>query len=562
MSNEYQFKPHEQPIMVGSPANPDHPARRKLFYLLIGIFVGLTASFQNGLLVANLTQIQGQLGLTPAEGGWISVSYNMTNACITVLLYKIRQQFGMSLFSKITLFFLLAATSLQWLISSHLLDTPNIGIEPYYLEIVARGLSGMVASGMTILGLFYCLQGMPTVKRTSGLILGFGLVQFGIPLSRIISPYLAIDGQLENLFLFQFGLALICFGLINILELPPGNTEKVFEKLDFLSFAFFASGLAALAVILVQGRILWWTTPWLVYPLMIAIVGIGIALWIETHRKNPMLQVRWMRSRNIIAFMITGAVMRILLSEQNVGAAGLLANLGYGNDQLVTFYAVIMAASVLALVISIFSTNPMDLRRPVIFAVALIALGSWMDVGVSINSAPYMFYISQFLIAFAAVYFMGPLVFEGFLRAIASGPAYIISFSVIFGISQTVGGLAGAAAIQAFTTIRTQVHYADMVSSLNLGDPTFSAQISGTRSVLSNQTTDAAQANVAAMSQVLQGIQRQATVSAYSDLFFLMASFATFVTIILLINYFYNRYHKRNPLAKELAVIAKMRESK
>ena len=562
MSNEYQFKPHEQPIMVGSPANPDHPARRKIFYLFIGIFVGLTASFQNGLLVANLTQIQGQLGLTPAEGGWISVSYNMTNACITVLLYKIRQQFGMSLFSKITLSFLLAATSLQWLISSHLLDTPNISIEPYYLEIVARGLSGMVASGMTVLGLFYCLQGMPTVKRTSGLILGFGLVQFGIPLSRVISPYLAIDGQLENLFLFQFGLALICFGLINILELPPGNTEKVFEKLDFVSFGFFASGLAALAVVLVQGRILWWTTPWLVYPLMIAIVGISIALWIETHRKNPMLQVRWMRSRNIIAFMVTGAVMRILLSEQNVGAAGLLANLGYGNDQLVTFYAVIIAASALALIISIFSTNAMDLRRPVIFAVALIALGSWMDVGVSINSAPYTFYLSQFLIAFAAVYFMGPLVFEGFLRAIGSGPAYIISFSVIFGISQTVGGLAGAAAIQAFTTIRTQMHYADMVSSLNLGDPAFSAQVAGTRNVLSNQTTDAAQANIGAMSQVLQGIQRQATVAAYSDLFFLMACLATAVTIILLINYLYNRYHKRNPLAKELAVIAKMRETK
>lgn len=562
MSNEYQFKPHEQPIMVGSPANPDHPARRKVFYLLIGIFVGLTASFQNGLLVANLTQIQGEMGLTPVEGGWISVSYNMTNACITVLLYKIRQQFGMSLFSKITLFFLLAATSLQWLVSSHLLDTPNIQIEPYYLEIIARGLSGMVASGMTILGLFYCLQGMPTVKRTSGLILGFGLVQLGIPLSRVISPYLAIDGQIENLFLFQFGLALICFGLINILELPPGITEKVFEKLDFLSFAFFASGLAALAVVLVQGRILWWTTPWLSYPLMIAIVGIGTALWIETHRKNPMLQVRWMRSRNIIAFTITGAVMRILLSEQNVGAAGLLASLGYGRDQLITFYAVIIAASVLALVISIFSTNPMDLRRPVIFAVALIAIGSWMDTGVSINSAPYMFYFSQFLIAFAAVYFMGPLVFEGFLRAIASGPAYIISFSVIFGISQTVGGLAGAAAIQAFTTIRTQVHYADMVNSLNLGDPAFSAQVAGTRNMLSSQTTDTAQANITAVSQVLQNIQRQATVSAYSDLFFLMASLATTVMIILLINYFYNRYHKRNPLANELAVIAKMRETK
>lgn len=562
MSNEYQFKPHEQPFMVGSPATPDHPTRRKVFYLLIGIFIGITASFQNGLLVANLTQIQGEMGLTPVEGGWISVAYNMTNACITVLLYKIRQQFGMALFSKITLFSLLAATSLQWLVSSHLLDTSAIIIESYYLEIIARGLSGMVASAMTVLAIFYCLQGMPTAKRISGLILGFGLVQFGIPLSRIISPYLAVDGQLETLFLFELGLTLICFALINILELPPGNTEKVFEKLDFLSFAFFASGLAALAVFLVQGRIQWWTTPWLSYPLIISVVTISIALWIETHRKNPMLQVRWMRSRNIIAFMITGAVMRILLSEQNVGAAGLLANLGYGNDQLITFYAVILAASILALSISIFSTNALDLRRPVIFAVALIAVGAWLDTGVSLNSAPYMFYVSQFMIAFAAVYFMGPMVFEGMFRAIANGPAYIISFSVIFGISQTIGGLAGAAAIQAFTTIRTQMHYADMVSSLNLGDPALIAQVAGAGRMLSTQITDANQANTAAMGQVLQGIQRQATVAAYDDLFFLIASIATITTVILLINYLYHRYHKRNPLAKELAAIAKMREAK
>lgn len=562
MSNEYQFKPHEQPFMVGSPATPDHPTRRKVFYLLIGIFIGITASFQNGLLVANLTQIQGEMGLTPVEGGWISVAYNMTNACITVLLYKIRQQFGMALFSKITLFSLLAATSLQWLVSSHLLDTSAIIIEPYYLEIIARGLSGMVASAMTVLAIFYCLQGMPTAKRISGLILGFGLVQFGIPLSRIISPYLAVDGQLETLFLFELGLTLICFALINILELPPGNTEKVFEKLDFLSFAFFASGLAALAVFLVQGRIQWWTTPWLSYPLIIAVVTISIALWIETHRKNPMLQVRWMRSRNIIAFTITGAVMRILLSEQNVGAAGLLANLGYGNDQLITFYAVILAASVLALVISIFRTNAMDLRRPVIFAVALIAVGAWLDTDISLNSAPYMFYVSQFMIAFAAVYFMGPMVFEGMFRAIANGPAYIISFSVIFSISQTIGGLAGAAAIQAFTTIRTQIHYADMVGSLNLGDPALMAQVADAGRMLSTQITDANQANVAAMGQVLQSIQRQATVAAYADLFFLMATIASITTLILLLNYLYHRYHKRNPLAKELAAIAKMREAK
>lgn len=561
MSTEYQFKPHEQPFMLGSPATPDHPVRRKIMYLLIGIFIGLTASFQNGLLVANLTQIQGELGLTPVEGGWISVTYNMTNVCITVLLYKIRQQFGMSLFSKITLFFLLLATSMQWLVSSGLVATSiSQWLNPYYLEIIARGFGGVVASAMTVLAIFYCLQGMPTAKRISGLILGFGLVQFGIPLSRIISPYLAVDGQLENLFLFEFGLTLICFGLINLLELPPGNTEKVFEKLDILSFAFFASGLAALSVFLVQGRIQWWTTPWLSYPLIIAGVTISIALWIETHRKNPMLQVRWMRSRTIIAFMITGAALRILLSEQSVGAAGLLATLGYNNDQMIVFYAVILAASVLALTISIFRTSAMELRRPVIFAVALISLGAWMDTGISMDSAPYMFYTSQFLIAFAAIYFMGPMVFEGMFRAIANGPAYIISFSVIFSISQTIGGLAGAAAIQAFTTIRTRLHYADMVGSLNLGNPALANQVADARGALSSQMTDSTHASAAAMGQILQNIQRQATVSAYDDLFFLMGTIATVTTVILLISYLYYRYHKINPLGKELAAIAKMRE--
>lgn len=166
------------------------------------------------------------------------------------------------------------------------------------------------------------------------------------------------------------------------------------------------------------------------------------------------------------------------------------------------------------------------------------------------------------MIAFAAVYFMGPMVFEGMFRAIANGPAYIISFSVIFSISQTIGGLAGAAAIQAFTTIHTQMHYADMVGSLNLGDPALMAQVAGVRRMLSTQITDANQANVAAMGQVLQSIQRQATVAAYADLFFLMATIASITTLILLLNYLYHRYHKRNPLAKELAAIAKMREAK
>jgi hypothetical protein len=69
-------------------------------------------------------------------------------------------------------------------------------------------------------------------------------------------------------------------------------------------------------------------------------------------------------------------------------------------------------------------------------------------------------------------------------------------------------------------------------------------------------------ANPAPTPQILQGIKQQATVAAYSDLFFIIAVVSTITAIILSINYAYYRYKKLNPLAKELAALAKMREGK
>src|SRR3546814_4967391 len=94
----YVFKPHERPFMPGSPASPDHPVRRKIFYFLIGLYLAIVGGFQNGLLVANLTAMQGHLDLTPVDAGWVTVAYNMTNACMSILLYKSRQQFGIQRF--------------------------------------------------------------------------------------------------------------------------------------------------------------------------------------------------------------------------------------------------------------------------------------------------------------------------------------------------------------------------------------------------------------------------------------------------------------------------------
>src|SRR4051812_27664340 len=146
------------------------------------------------------------------------------------------------------------------------------------------------------------------------MIIGVGLGQVALPLARAISPLLLSNGSIETLYMFEFGLSLLCLGCVALLRLPPSDTVRVFEPLDALTFALLAPGIALLAGVLVQGRIVWWTTTWIGYALAASVVLIGSALLVEHHRASPMLNTRWIGSRNILRFAAAAAAMRVLLS--------------------------------------------------------------------------------------------------------------------------------------------------------------------------------------------------------------------------------------------------------
>jgi len=543
----YVFKPHERPFMPGSPASPDHPALRKAGYLLIGVYLALVGGFTNGLLIANLTTLQGHMGLTPAEGGWVTVAYNMTNACMSILLYKSRQQFGIQRFVRATMLALLLANFLQ------LFDAG------YRLELVARGVSGIAASGLSTLAAFYLMQGLPAKARIAGFLLGIGLGQVAIPLARAISPLLLFDGDVANLFVLQFALSLVAVGLVNMLQLPPGETIRSFEKLDLLTFPMLAVGVGLLCAFLVQGRILWWTTPWLGAALAASLLLIGIAFLIEHNRANPMLHTRWMGSRALLKFALTGALVRVLTSEQNFGATGLLSATGMVNDQLVSYYAVLTLATLAGALLSIARLDPTDLRRPILVSLAVIAVGAFLDTHSGLRTGPMNLYFSQAAIAFAAVYFMGPMLLEGLLRALSRGPAYMVSFLALFSLSQTLGGLAGVAALSAFHTIRTKAHLMVLGESLSTSDPAVAQGIADLAASLTGMMTDPALRSALAGAQVVREAAREATILAFNDVFYVIGAASATAFVIMFLRWLYDRRRGHNPLARELEALQKMR---
>src|SRR3546814_6177317 len=90
----------------------------------------------------------------------------------------------------------------------------------------------------------------------------------------------------------------------------------------------------------------------------------------------------------------------------------LLAATGLVNDQLVTYYAVLTAATLAGALLAIVRLDPTDLRRPTLVSLGIIAVGAFLDTHSGLRTGPMNLYVSQAMIAFAAVYFMGPLLME------------------------------------------------------------------------------------------------------------------------------------------------------
>jgi MFS family permease len=532
--------------MPGSPATPDHPTARRIGYAVVGVLVALTAGLSNGLLLANLQSLQGALGLTQVETGWLSAAYVMTNVCMSFVLLKARQQFGIQRFTRV---FLLAFV---------LLAGAQVMVHSYRMELALRAVAGIVAAGFTPLGYFYLMQALPRKARIAGMLIGVGLTQIGTPLARVISPLLLANGDIQNLFLFEFGLALACLGAVALLRLPPGETIRAFEPLDLLTFGLFAPGVALLCAVFAQARTVWWTTPWVGYALALAIVLVGAAMLVEHNRANPMLNTRWMGSAAVIRFALVAATIRLLLSEQNFGAVGLLTVAGMGNDQLVTFWAVVSLAMFVGLVVGLATLNPQDLLKPIVISIALIGFAALLDADASNLTRPANLYFTQALIAFAAMYFLGPTMMTGLLAAITKGPSHIISFAAVFSIAQALGGLAGAALLGSYQVMRQRAHSQDLVASVLMIDPQVAARTQALSGAYARVVTDPALREARGLDLLAQQVSREAQIMAFNDVFRLITVLALVALLWQGGRWLYFRVRKVNPFAAELAAMQKL----
>ncbi|WP_348971018.1 MFS transporter [Pseudomonas atacamensis] len=513
------WQPHEKPSLPGSPSTPLHSTPKRLAYAAVGVLVAVTGGLGNSLVVANLPYLQGSLGATTAEMAWLPAAYVMTNVSMNLLLVKFRQQFGLRAFTEV------------FLVLYALVTFGHLFVNDLNSAVAVRAAHGMVGAALSSLGLYYMVQAFPAKWRLKALVLGLGTSQLALPLARLFSEDLLQIAEWRGLYLFELGMALLSLGCVLLLKLPPGDRFKTFEKLDFLTFAILATGVALLCAVLSLGRIDWWLeAAWIGVALACSIALIIMGLAIEHNRSNPMLMTRWLGSGTIIRLALAVTLIRMVTSEQSTGAVGFMQNLNMGYEQLHSLYVVMLIGSIAGLATSALTIDPKHLLMPLIISLALMATGSVMDSFSNNLTRPENMYFSQFLLAFGSTFFLGPTMVFG-TRNVLTNPRNLVSFSVLFGICNNLGGLLGAALLGTFQIVREKYHSSHIVDHLVMSDPLVAARVQSGGSAFGGLLADPSLRNLAGIRSLANAATREANVLAYNDVFMLIAVIAVLTMI-------------------------------
>lgn len=519
------FKPNEMPTMWGSPAKPQLSNKVRLFYGIAWLIVTIVAGLQNNFTIANIYEIQGYLGLTPGEGSVITSIYYMGNAWMTLILWKMRQQFGLNTFFTIVI---------SILVSAHILE---LIFDTFYVVAFGRFINGLAGSGLSSLCMYYAMEMLPNNKKYLLMPLGLGLMQVGSPAGRWIAPYLMLN---ENAYMgatLQMGLALFALVAIILIQLPPTFSGKAFSKQDALPIGLYAIATAICCLVFSLGTTIWWEYNWMAYSLCVAIACFIGLFVIEVNRKDkPFINFSFVATIQVMKLALAGAFLRMCLVEQTTGATGLFRNvLGYTDYQLRHYYGIITLGALFGAVMAIVAMNN-SRRIPwlLLITFVMIATGSFLSVDLSPFIMPSNLYFPQFLIAAASVFFMGPLLMNGIMNAMPRGTSYVMTFVGIFSFSQSVFGLLGSALITYFIKDKTYQYTQDIVnrtpdsSSLLQIDPNFATEVS-----------------------------KEAGTLAYSDMFFMVGCIASVIFILLALEWLYFYLKKTHPMDRELKLIGK-----
>jgi hypothetical protein len=521
--SDYQFSEQERPRFMGAPFVPAHPLERKLLYAAVGLYLGIGSTFANSLITTNVSILGGSMGLYLTELYWLPAVYVAMNATANLTLVKARIQFGIP-------------RSMHWLLGVYAcVGFLQILLPGFAMEVATRALCGICAGGMITLSIYYLMQIFEAKHRPLALVIGVSLPQIGIPLARLVPVDVLTANACLGLHFIEPAVALTALCLMIVAPLPPTERGRAFEPLDLLTVALSIVAMLLLCGVIGEGRYYWWTdAPFLGWILVASLPLFATIILVETHRSRPLLRLEFFKISDIARFVGVALLVRLALSEQTYGSVGLLTFSGLNNDQLHTLFALVVLAMFIGLILACVTLAADRIRLVASIAALIIAIGAFMDSDATNVTRPPQLYLSQSLLGLGTTLFIGPAMVFGMLHVLKKGQDYLVTYVVLFNITQNVGSFAASSVLGSYQIIQTHAHTASLTEHILAADPQVVDRIQSGARAVSGVIQDPALTNAEGAALLSQKLAGEANILAFNDVFRAVSYLAICASLYLL----------------------------
>ncbi len=465
-------------------------------------------------------------------------------------------------------------TDSEWVITSYLAANAiilpisgwlsmRLGRRNYFLLSIgvftlASALCGM-ATSLTALIAFRVLQGMAgggLQPSSQGILLdafprekqGAAMTLFGIAalLAPVVGPtlggYITDNYGWRWIFYLNIPVGLLALAACTSLVSDPAYLNEERAKLRARPLAFDTAGLCLLSIAMVSWEVMlskgqewdWLGDPFYRVQTLLALFVVSLAglIWRELTFRNPLINFRTLRDRNLAACCLIAFCAYAVLYANTTSLPGLLQSL-FGYDAT-TSGLVLSPAGVFAIMMllvgGVLLTRGVDARYLMAAGLLGMAGGSYWMSQLTLGVGPWQWVWPRVVLIAGLSLLFSPLNVAAFLYI----PKELRGAAVgLLALLRNEGGSVGTSMAQTALERREQFHTLRLNERLDSLNPTLNAAIQQGQAFFARHTGDLPLARKMALSAVEEMRRQQALSLAYFDVFWVSAVIA--VALVLLI---------------------------
>lgn len=426
--------------------------------LCLGMFMAI---LDIQIVATSLPEIQGDLGILPAQMSWIQTAYLIAEIITIPLTGKLTRTFGLKYLG-------IAAIAAFALASTGCAASNGFGS-----LIIFRILQGL-AGGCLIPSVFSAVFLLFPERRQA---LATGIAGSLAVLAPAIGPL--IGGWITDtyswhwLFLINIGPAIGTIAVIWFCLAGSVVVWRELKHLDWIALIAMAISLACLEIVLKEAP----ERGWLAMPILALSLGTiitGLLFWHRTWRaRHPVVDLRLLRQRDVA----TGCCLSFMLGIGLYGASFLLpVFLGYvrlhsafeiGEIMLVTGVAQLLIAPLAVWLERRHQTWLFQPRRLSLIGFVALAAGLMLSCRATFQSDYDQLFWPQVLRGAAIMFCLLPPTRLALDRL---APDAVADGSALFNLMRNLGGAIGLAAIDTIVWRRAPIEAHQLVTRLLAGD--------------------------------------------------------------------------------------------